>query len=540
MFFWRRPLLLASVLVNVLLPLVVAGVSGNLGIPHNDGWAYSKIAERYATTGSIDLVGWNRAALLGQFIFLGPLARSLFVQQIITGVFGIMALVCLHEILCQVMPERKSGIAVVAFGIWPGFSLLTTSFMEDIPAISTSFLAILLAERAIVRNSSPLFVGSLICAIWSFTIREQGIATVVGIIVVTVGIAYVRRSFRMSFVMAASMTTFALLGVFSLWRRSLPNADAAQLAFTTRSFRYLAGAAAVVFFELALIVGPVILLSERIQHWKFRSWIAALMALCVGGIAWHIRGTAGFFLPNYFSRNGAYAVAWPSLPIFSSSVWGVVVVFAICMGCLVIGQIATMTRSHLSLVVSRTPVMVAFSALTFVGIVVALLSTQGLYDRYLISLLPIFYALTVHEHQINRSSAVRTTVAKSRRIHVLLLPGAFCLTFIFGVSMAVSLNAWARDAALWDVASEYVDKGYAASRIDAGLGWIGWSAPGPVVNRQAAASPWGRMFGLPQACITLTSEKVDDQGQLMEIRNYRTFLLTGQSSIFLYRLDDCV
>jgi len=550
-YFWHSPLLLTSIMGDVLLPLAIAGVSGNLTIPHNDSWAYSKIAQVWAETGEIDLVGWNRAALVGQFVFLGPLAHSVFVQSLVVCVFGILALVCLHEILRQAgIPKRESGIAVIAFGLWPGFSLLTTSFMEDIPAISVSLLGVFLAQRAIARNSSILFICSLISAAWSFSIRESGgIAVVLGIIVVATVFLHSRRLFRVFVVMIASMVTLVLLGVFYLWRSAKPNADATHLALTTKSLKFCTLVATVSFFELSCVVGPVILLSSRIQPWRARSWVTASVTLCIGTLAWNLRGTTGFFLPNYLSRYGAYSVAWSPSEVFSLPLWNCVVVFAICMGSIVMGQLATLTNNsrQLLMICKHVPVAVAFSTLTLIGVIIALLSTQGLFDRYLLPLLPILYISTLsssdelnHRPCFGVTSILRETrIVRWVRIRALF--GAISIGLIFGISMAVSLNAWSRDATIWDIALKNVSSGIPASSIDAGLAWIGWNSPGPVVNRQDDSPPWGRMFNLPQACMTLTSkEGAMGREQLVEILTYKTFMFIGKSNIYVYEEDNCV
>src|SRR5436305_13929403 len=86
---WRHLLPLAGILcLCVGWPMLLAVFTGSLAIPHNDAWAYSLIAEHYARSGSIQLVGWNRAALVGQIVVLGPLGGSIVVQNLFVAVLA--------------------------------------------------------------------------------------------------------------------------------------------------------------------------------------------------------------------------------------------------------------------------------------------------------------------------------------------------------------------------------------------------------------------------------------------------------------------
>ena len=50
---------------------MLARATGSLAIPHNDAWAYSRIAESYAAGQGLHLLSWNRVFLVGQIAVLG-------------------------------------------------------------------------------------------------------------------------------------------------------------------------------------------------------------------------------------------------------------------------------------------------------------------------------------------------------------------------------------------------------------------------------------------------------------------------------------
>ena len=70
---------------GVGLPLLVAAITGNLAISHNDSWAYSRIAQTLWDTGHLRLLNWNDMTLIGQVVMIGPLGSSIIAQQAAGG-----------------------------------------------------------------------------------------------------------------------------------------------------------------------------------------------------------------------------------------------------------------------------------------------------------------------------------------------------------------------------------------------------------------------------------------------------------------------
>lgn len=93
----RVLLLIAAICVGV--PVGLAAATGSLSIPHNDGWSHSKIAQVFATTYHFELLGWNRTALVGQVVVLGPLGRSIIAQQLFVACLAVLALVATYLFL---------------------------------------------------------------------------------------------------------------------------------------------------------------------------------------------------------------------------------------------------------------------------------------------------------------------------------------------------------------------------------------------------------------------------------------------------------
>ena len=77
-------------------PVLLAVLTGSLAIPHNDAWAHSLIAQHYARSGSVELTGWNRNALVGQIVVLGPLGSSMIARQLFVAVLASVGLLATY------------------------------------------------------------------------------------------------------------------------------------------------------------------------------------------------------------------------------------------------------------------------------------------------------------------------------------------------------------------------------------------------------------------------------------------------------------
>lgn len=520
----------AALLVGIAAPLAVAGLSGNLSIPHNDAWSYSRIAEHFAETGRIRLLGWNRSALLGQVVVLGPLGRSLVAQQVFVAVLGAVLLFCVHEILAPRVGPRRAGVAVAALSFWPGFALLTTSFMADIPTVAAAFLALYLGDLALRRDRAWILGLAVLAGLWACTIRIQGIAAPVAILFVALTQSGAGHRIRRRHVVALAVVFAGLLAAFSLWQSRLPDGDHVALALRPDPLDSVSLNSVRAYFELALVVGPVALLVARPARWRTRGWVAALAVALVGGLAYRQTGARGFFLPNYLSSNGAYTEALaPDRVVFSESHWRLVVVFALICGALLAAEL---TRPR----VRDVPLLTAFGVLTIAGTAVTFAADQQVYGRYLIPLAPwiLLRVLTpTAEPETLRPRGLRRfAVTAAPR-----LTGAVALLAVFGLSSAIAANAWAFDRTRWDVGTAQERRGVPATRIDAGMEWLGWHSPRGVIDRDHAGGSFAGLFSRSPSCVVVSTEAKPNPPAAWRLVGdvpYRRFLVAGEARLFVY------
>ena len=112
-------MLAAAGLLGVLVPLALATTTGGLAIPHNDAWSYSRIAQTFGNNGHIELLGWNRSALFGQFLVLGPLARWVIAQHVFVALLGVVTLAAVHDLLVDTVGRVRAALAVLIVATWP-------------------------------------------------------------------------------------------------------------------------------------------------------------------------------------------------------------------------------------------------------------------------------------------------------------------------------------------------------------------------------------------------------------------------------------
>jgi hypothetical protein len=523
-----RSLLLVALLIGAVLPAVVAGVTGNLAIPHNDAWSYSRIAAHFGETGRIELLGWNRAALVGQFVVLGPLARSVVVQQLFVVVLSGVLLVSAHALLRPRLGPTRAGLGVVALALWPGYALLATSFMADVPALAASFLALVVARRALRVDSPWLFALAMLVGLWGCTIRVQAIAAPVAIVLVAL-VGLRRRSgprrVGVLVVIGTAVLFVVVFGAFTLWHGTLANRDAAVLLLRTDAPVAALRGAVQSWFTIALVAGPVALAVARPWRWRWRGWTAVVIAAVAGGVTEHLLGAEGFFIGNYLAPTGAYAAVMPlGKQLLDHAEWRLVVGFALVTGVVLAGVIAE-HRGRID------PVLAVFSGLTLLGTLGEFATTQGMFDRYLIGLVPaaVGIVLGASGREPTRSSAGATVVPG--------VLGAIALALTGVLSAGLAANALAFDRARWQAGTAEVHAGVPADRVDAGLEWLGWHAPGPVVDRKHTTG-WGLegLFSTTRwSCVVITAQPVAEPGwTAIGERTYPTYLVAGRSHLWEY------
>jgi hypothetical protein len=538
--------LIFVIALGIGVPLLVAGITGNLAIPHNDSWAYSRITSVFWHTGQIHLLNYNDMSLIGLIFMVGPLGTSVVAQQVGVAITGAVAVCCCYAMTARITSTGRALLAASILVVWPGFANLTTSFMTDVPTIAASWLALVIGQRALRDDSRRLLVLSLVVGFWGATIREEALAAPAAIVIV--GLYTYRSRMRVTgkYLVGASAIFAVLILAFLHWRDGMPNGQDPHLVFHPAQLPgQVLDVAGSMYFTLGALLAPVALLVARPWRWSWVSWLAVAV---VAGLAirielthsaWVIASNGGYLYPG-----GEYQYVIGGIRnVVPGSLWNLVMPIAIAGGLALAGELAANWRRS-------DPIVTVFTLLSFVAVVAVAVGYWPLFDRYLIPLVPgvaaPLFAGGRHGVHEARHSRVR---ALTEQILSRTLPAAGVASFavIGAISAMLALNAFAFDAARWRTASKVVALGVAADRVDAGLEWDGWHSQGPMTEHAWAskfvgAFDFAQSFYTSPPCVVEAAspftpgDGVGDQGKatLVTTTRYHTLLVSGESKLYVY------
>ena len=521
-------MLLTLITLGVGLPLMLSAATGSISIPHNDAWSHARIAQTFATSGRIELLGWNRSSLVGQIVVLGPLGRWIVAQHLFVALLAIVALLATYRYLLPRLGSAKAIVGTAAVAVIPEFGLLATSYMSDIPAFAAIMLCLTVSDTAIRGGRPGLLALSLAVGVWGVTIREQAIVAPVAVAVVAVLLW--RGSARL---LALAQAVVALAGVvaFESWRRSLPHGDSPAVSIdlgrTLRDTVPTLGYWSVpTLFTLGLYLFPLAAAVAHPRQWwwgaRVTAGAATLLSLGQAYSTWR-----SLFLGNMVNRFGPYVEAGVGggPVVIPDPVWFLVALSS-CAG---LGLVAGIVTDLVAQAPPwRPPATWDLTTVLVAGFLVAgtLLQAvwgQPIFSRYLIPLVALLCVALLRSGALSIGRAV----------------GAALL--LFGLSLLLTAHAFAYDAARWRAADGLVAAGVAPTDINAGFEWLGYHATTGVRWGQAhPEATGGFMPAFPESreCYVVAGAALP--GRTPEaVIGYRTFALVGESRVWLYRQDPC-
>jgi hypothetical protein len=421
-----------AALLGVLLPLALSGVTGSLSIPHNDTWAFSRSAQIFAHTGEFHLFNWNDMALVGTFVPLGPLASSIAVQQVYVAVLALVGLAAFFDLARGVAGPRRAAFGTVLAALWPGYGLMGTSLMTDIPAFAAVCVCLTLGRRAYLRGSLPLLLCSTLAGLWGTTTREQAAAAPAVILGVALLDRHLRARFGTRRLIAIILGLLVLAGGFELWRRGLAGGGAPPFTHMGRpSIASIGGTCVECWLTVALPLSPAVLLAARVRGWAPWVRIAAAAVLCVL-VAAVLTGHG--FLGNYLEPGGAYQEAYlgPHVLFIPSAAYDVLLAIACVSGALLAGLVLSRIR--------RLPrELMLFGVLTVLGTGFEVVQGHVVYDRYLLPLAVALVPLVLLDPLRCETAG---PLYAARRV-----AGGFAAVVVAGAMTLLGANALAFDSA---------------------------------------------------------------------------------------------
>ena len=514
-------LLAAVIVVTVGVPLLLACTTGSISIPHDDSWSYSKITTIFATTGHIRLQRWNLSSLIGQVVMLGPFGRSITVQQIAVAALAAISLWLTYRILSRRVSPMKALLGTAMVGAFPGVGLLATSFMSDIPTFAAMVGCLAIGDQALEKRSNGLLVIALAVGLYGGAIREQALAAPVALLVAAY-VSWDRPRRRGLYVMGAVLCL--AFGLFELWRHSLPYA----LSYDDTSLHLQLGHSVTValeaYFTLSLILSPAILMASREPRSRSVGNVLGIGVFAIGlAFIEHFHGS--IFLGDYLGPSGAYQ----SLDIgrhlvIPSAVMDVLIAISLVAGTRLVTIVVSNWRN-------LDPLMLWFTILTIAGTGAELVAGHAIFDRYLLVLLIPGTVI-----------CLRSTAFEPRGARLKIGLGITSLALLMVISLLITANGLARDAAQWHAAQNLVSAGARPTDIDAGFDWVGYHSPVPALPSLSGGESefgfWNALFPRSRVCFAVSVSPIPGQRPVSQF-HYRTFALLGSSYLDIYKVGSC-
>jgi hypothetical protein len=532
---WLLPLG-AALLLGVFLPLAYAALSGNLGIPHNDTWAFGRSAQDFFHTGHVHMFNWNMMGLAGLVVVAWPVGASLAAQSVFIAVLAVLGLLACHDVLAGVFGpagRRRAALGTLVVALWPGFALLSTSFMTDIPAFTAIAGTLALGRRALDRVSLPWLLASCAVGLWGATVREQVLAAPAAVLAVALFRARYRAdrgpTFRVPRLLGIGVLLLMAIGVFELWRRKVPGGAAPD--FTVRKVTAELVAVELVqgLLIVALAVSPVVFAAVRPRGWSRRGLIAAAVTLAAGLLASWDKGA---FLGNYVSHDGAYSGASASgRPKLIGGGWWMLLAWVACLSAaLLVGAVVERVRAE-GWGLGVRPEILLFAVVTVLGTVLEVGQGRDIYDRYLVPLAIPALAMLM--------SGPLPALRGPKRI----APIAVSAGMVVVTGFTLMANAFAFDTAVWHTATRVVESGQADARhVDAGLVWDGYHSPTPMFDhpdRSVGLDVFGALRYLPNhfPCYVVSpSSRAASGWSLVSVQHYKTYGFVGDAKLYVFRV----
>lgn len=532
----------------VAVPLLSGLVTGSIGIPHNDDWAFLRIVFHLADTGSIELVGWNEMMLVGHLLIALPFVEvfgdNVAVLNTLVAIASGAGLVMLGLVARRfVEPIYALGV-VVLVGAFPGFAGLVATFMTDNTAFALQMGCILLALVAFERTGGrrdQLMAVALVVGLLAFSVREFAILAPIAAVG---GYAVANRRDGRSLLRAVAALAALLLAAFFLfeWKRQLSGDTSHFFAsnFSLAMVPYLAQA----FFTFSLGVAPALLVAARARPRPALPWLPAIVAAVALGV-FAVQQTAGnptccynsggsVFLGNLLTERGPLgnqALFADRPALFPAALWMLLTGAAVAAGAaaLALGwrRIAEVRAGSVGTDPGATTL--ALLGLSTAGAIVFRHALGGpLFDRYVV--VPV---------AIGAIFLLRGVASPRKWSEV---KGAATAAALLALVAAVVVGSSASfDAARWRAGEAAVRAGIPARDVDAGFEWVGYHYRGVVneaVPRRSAYTPPGYMNMFPAAgnCGLVAAERQSgDDFELITQVPYRQWLGTRLEYLWVYR-----
>ncbi|HZV08036.1 MAG TPA: glycosyltransferase family 39 protein [Gemmataceae bacterium] len=552
----------------LVLPLVFSALAWGLlffclppasqNFPLNDDWAFGRGTLLFAAGKGIHYGGWAAMPQLGQWLWASPfiwiLGQSFFALRVSTILLSWLGLWAFYDLLRQEgWTPGRAALAVGALAFHPLFFLLQGTFMTDVPALSLALVALALYVRA-VRQERTAWLWAACATATLAALSRQNTVTVSIVAAVLLGRTPALRTRPMWWLGVFLPVAAGLVTHFWFSHRTdvrvqkpelLEPISLLQLPFVTLHF---AGLAAL----------PLLLLTPRVGSWKRFAWALGLM-LAFAGYWYHFDRYLPYgglfpYTDNMLTPQGAFAgsklsggtlvVGENTRPILLGTTSRV---FLSLLGCvagalLVLRAIESARQARSASDGPKQPLagapglwlcpLVLFTILQ----VPFLLIVPGIYDRYLLFLLPgALFLAAPPAAEIANEPAKRWA-----------LPCGVVVLAVAGLVSLALMHDWLSwNSARWQLGQRAVEqRGIDPLSIEGGVEWDGLYT---IMSAKAGRPPRPRWPVLPftrewfpwitgQYCLSFSELKDLKGKRLLDTQPYSLWLAPGPRQFYLFEI----
>ncbi len=506
----------------VFVPVLLAYQHRALGVPRGDDWSYIRTLFNWAEGDGLSFNNWVSMTLVGQLILALPVTwirgRDIVALQVGVAIFGYIGILCCVNTARGVgLPRSRAWLLGFVVAVGPIWSVLTVTFMTDVPSFAVASIATALAVRALLsdRPSTRLVILAVAAGTYAFAIRQYAIVPLAAFLPIVLSVLHRDRDPRFKKMLAfVGIIALAAIGFFIYWSQIPDSKHFAPELPSGHSLRTLFYSGAGMLRLLGLWMLPCLL-------WRGTATIAnttravgkgltalVTIPLGLGLLAVGFNSPRTAFVGNYFVPNGVLAdgvVAGQRGDIVPMWFWNVLIVVG-TIGAVGLAQaVIPVATAFVKKVKSRDTSIVdpvaAYLCLciTFyaAGYATAAITGLPLYDRYVLPVVPLVGTMLLRKKvvvtipsldRIDPEVASSLLVEYARRSRDAIF-AAVAVLVLFGLSVHFAADSASFDGARWRVASDAVHLGYGPRQIAGSFEWDNYFSPRPGTKSRRTGEP---------------------------------------------------
>jgi 4-amino-4-deoxy-L-arabinose transferase-like glycosyltransferase len=477
-----------------LIAAIIVNPRGNF--PLNDDWVYGWPVKVFLDSGRFEILSWTGVSLIGHVIwgllFCSILGFSFTVLRISMLLLGLVGVLTTYHVFKLAGADRRMAfLAALIVGFNPIYYELSFTFMTDISFLAFVLLTLLLLFKFLENDRLSFLIGATVAATFSTLIRDVGVLlpAIFGVVLVlgnglnkrTLARAPIPLAFALgAYVLYRSLvaTTVGSPSIYDAKVRAILNVldgGVDGLLLIVDRFHHSV-------MYLGLFLAPFIVVQFTALWRKYdarrRGWWWSVAVCSAVFLTWRmfalgkmmplsknvlfnfglgpptLRDVGLLHIPNYYTA-----------PKF---LWFAVTIVALAGACVALGFFAVETYEGIRKRVWKTNDPGSAQLALVIGVVIGylgLISLSGLFDRYLIFLIP-FCLLALHFWAPTHKQGVgKTAVAVSAIL--MIFPA------VFAVGATHDYLSWNR--ARWAAINHLTkDQKVSPQRIDGGVEFNGW------------------------------------------------------------------